>query len=292
MKAMGSAKPGPFSPGRLFRPVNDAGFTRIELLGVVLAVFLVALIGLPSLGRAHSKSELAGCLSNQRHLLQAFQLYAQDNQDAWVASTYQGPQGSTELNGGGYWPGPVPDITRNMSSLEAFNAAKAGLARGPLWPYASAAEWYHCPADHRMSALRPGLGWGFDSYAKSEGIGTGTWSGIRSYRRMGEVRNPSATLVLIESADPRDFNRGTWVMNVSPPGWVDVVAAFHEGGSLSALADGHCEFRRWSDATLLKASRDSMSGTQAFFPSGGTSGNPDFVWLYNRFQHLDWRPLP
>lgn len=253
---------------------------------------MLALVALPSLGRTHSKSELAGCLANQRQLMQAFQLYAQDNQDAWVGSTYQGPQGAVELFAGGYWPGPVREITTGLSPQEASDSVKAGLARGPLWAYAREAELYHCPGDERLTALRPGFGWGFDSYAKSEGIGTGGWPGIRAFKRMGEVREPAATLVLLESADPRGMNLGTWVLNVSPLGWVDVPAAFHEGGALSALADGHTEFRRWSEASVLKAARDSMSGKSSFNLAGGNSRNPDFMWVYNRFQHLDWRPLP
>ncbi len=169
---------------------------------------------------------------------------------------------------------------------------KEGLARGPLWPFQPNPQAYHCPADRRASALQPGSGWAFDSYSKPEGIGTGLYPGITAFKRIGQVRDPAATSVLLEEADPRGSNLGTWVLAVSPPGWVDVLAAQHDDGAQFGFLDGHTELRRWADPTFLTAARASMSGTASFFPAGASARNPDFVWVWNRFQHANWKPLP
>lgn len=89
----------------------------------------------------------------------------------------------------------------------------------------------------------------------------------------------------------RGYNNGTWVIDVTPPGWVDPFAIFHGYVSTFAFADGHAELRRWLEASTIKAATDSANGRQSFYWQGGNARNKDFVWVWDRFKHVKWKPL-
>ena len=67
--------------------------------------------------------------------------------------------------------------------------------------------------------------------------GMGYW-GVRPFKTIASIPQPTLSFVFIEEADPRSYNNGTWVMNVNPPGWVDPFAIFHGNFSSFAFADG------------------------------------------------------
>ena len=100
-------------------------------------------------------------------------------------------------------------------------------------------------------------------------------------------------MVFIEEADTRSYNEGTWVIDVSPPGWVDGFAIFHGYVTTFGFADGHCESHKWLEASTIKAGLAAARGdfSQAFFWSGGNSKNRDFVWVYDRYRYRNWKPL-
>src|SRR4051812_24325252 len=79
---MSSAKASGSSAGRigLKKAKPEGAFTFVELL-VVVAVFVgvFALVALPSLARSKTRSPAAGCLSNLRQLMVAWQMYAEEN---------------------------------------------------------------------------------------------------------------------------------------------------------------------------------------------------------------------
>jgi prepilin-type processing-associated H-X9-DG protein len=96
----------------------------------------------------------------------------------------------------------------------------------------------------------------------------------------------------MEESDPRDYNLGTWVMDVKPaPGWVDGFAIFHGNVTTTSFADGHAETHPWHDPTTIKAAKDFASGKQDFYWSGGNAKNVDFQWVYQRYKHQKWAPL-
>ena len=259
---------------------------------MILSLTLVGMVALPSLARTQTRSELMGCVSNQRQWIQAFLLYAAENQDALLGNNWVPTNNPVDLLSCVFWPLPTRQIGSQLSAKAALESVRDGLANGPLWSYLPDAEAYHCPGDRRWLELRPGAGWGWDSYAKADGMGSGLAAGVRPFRRVAEVPRPEVSSVLIEETDPRGSNLGAWSLGVSPPGWTDVPAAMHEDGASFGFLDGHTELHRWSDAATLKAARDAMRGRQSFFFQGGTARNPDFVWVWNRYQHAGWRALP
>jgi len=150
------------------------------------------------------------------------------------------------LSMGGYNPVPVPEPAGNQTIAQATLNVQAAIKKGPLWPYVSSAAAYHCPGDLR-TRLKPGSGWAYDSYSKADPMGTGSWGGLKPFLKLSQMTSSSQSMYFIEESDPRGFNAGTWVIDVSPPGWVDPFTVFHGNVSDLSFGDGHVEAHRWID---------------------------------------------
>jgi prepilin-type N-terminal cleavage/methylation domain-containing protein/prepilin-type processing-associated H-X9-DG protein len=120
------------------------GFTLIELLVVIAIIGVLASLLLPALAGAKERAKLIRCVSNQRQIGVAFQLYADDNDERFPLLGNNFERGARSFEFGGGDPDPNYDNARIM--LAATNR--------PLWRYAQSKKVFECPADRGFD-IRP-----------------------------------------------------------------------------------------------------------------------------------------
>ncbi len=272
---------------------REPGFTLIELLVVIAIIAILAGMLLPALAKSKESATGARCVANQKQLLLAWILYADDHNDRMVGQQYNGQ----ELAGGGFWPDALPVRITNSSLPRQLAEVQERIRNGPLYPYNPAVDAYHCPGDIRLRRKVGTPGWAFDSYSKANGMNGIIWEstpGTEPVTKVNAIPLPSQMYVFIEEADPRGYNLGTWVLDIVADNWVDPMAIYHNIASTLGFSDGHAEVHKWREAETIAAGRKGATGTEPFYWKKKQPLDRDWVYIKKGYvwatypQHLKW----
>lgn len=212
-------------------------FTLIELLVVVAIIAILASLLLPALTQARDKARQGSCMANQKQLMLAMQLYADEN------------NGITPLNFGA--PG-IRDrwfIVLRGYLGDIHDPVAGGVLTCPSIP----GGW------GRVSYSQP-YGWGRNRLFEENGFGSPELGGGVSLERIERSSEVAAFTEARSYYDnPRyedwghegDFyyfyqSRGFWIQDIPDGGRDGYVFQMHNNGSNVAYVDGHVSGENYS----------------------------------------------
>jgi prepilin-type N-terminal cleavage/methylation domain-containing protein/prepilin-type processing-associated H-X9-DG protein len=283
----------PTEPARL--NTRPGAFTLIELLVVIAIIAILAALLLPALKSAKMKAQGVQCMNNHRQLALAWRMYAEDNRDRLLCSSYTGYSGTPSWITG--WLDFDPNNRSNWDPNE-------DIVKSPLWQYCgkNLGIW-RCPSD-KSSVIVNGsnkprirsmsMSWWFGGFGNEGGYASGTaqilasaGAGYNVYSKFSDLRNPgpSRTWVFLDmredSIDTGNFLTGMEGFSPSNPGayqFYDLPGYYHNLACSFSFADGHAEVKRWLDGrTMPPIVRGGQLPDQFASPN-----NPDVAWLQQR----------
>jgi prepilin-type N-terminal cleavage/methylation domain-containing protein/prepilin-type processing-associated H-X9-DG protein len=278
-------------------------FTLIELLVVIAIIGILASILLPVLAKTKSKAQGIFCLNSTKQLNLAWRLYADDQNDK-LAYNLGGTSGEKKIAGHSplNWVNNIMDWTVKNSD----NTNTDTIAEGSLGPYTSKTYGiYRCPADNVLISDQREAGWSWRirSYSMNAMIGNAgdaSSTGINQnnpnyvqFFTMAAIPEPSQIFVFLDE-HPDSIDDGYFLDGIRPadpgdipPGgqgggvtfykeWIDLPAAYHNGGASLSFADGHCETHRWVCPSTKQPAQPYGATLPLPVPPDQTT---DFLWV-------------
>ncbi len=270
------------------------GFTLIELLVVIAIIAILAAMLLPVLSRAQVKARQTSCLSNQKQLIYAWLLYADENNDTLVVNANNVAQshgivGWVDDTMQWDFP-PSPTWSQNYDGSYLYNSL--------LGPYCSRAIGiYHCPGDTynaykgarvRSYSMNCQMGSAVvANYSGQAGVVNqyGAGQNWKIFSKQSQIRGPApanAWVFIDEHAD--SINDGLFWVNlqgVASDGtggtyvWNDYPANNHGSMGVLAFADGHSEAHKWTDGALIPGPVKHVKNSNLT----ATAPYSDLIWL-------------
>lgn len=257
---------------------TDSGFTRVDLLALVVVFGLGGLVTLPALATIARDANAEICQSNQRQLMRALHLYCADNDGYFPYNRDNVNQWITQSGS---------SLTDSTNRAKLFDPNYSMLARY-LDPRVNV---FRCPADSSAVTNGTALVPKVRSVSMNGAVGTrndfpgrypvdGPWldgnhlhtanSKWRCYGRLADVVNPSpSSLFVLLDEDRYSINDGSYAgmgPGLQSYRWIDWPATFHDNGAGFAFADGHSETHKWV----------SLPGTMTPVYAPGTN---DLLWV-------------
>jgi prepilin-type N-terminal cleavage/methylation domain-containing protein len=211
------------------------GFTLVELLTVIAVIAILAGLLLPVLSRSKENGHRIQCLTNQKQLGLAWQMYADDSHGLMVSNDWS------------YAAGGVTESPSNSWVLgnAVLDTNPATITSGMIYPYVKNIRTYRCPVDLDVVLGSKFPAW--RSYSLSCYLGgppEDVGLGANPLHRINQISKPSATLLFTEE-DGSTIDDGHFLYSATVNHWLNIPSWRHQNGDTIAFADGHNEYWKW-----------------------------------------------
>ncbi|MGV3771837.1 MAG: type II secretion system protein [Verrucomicrobiales bacterium] len=279
-----------FEPGLSQIRVSSSrkGFTRTELLAVLVVTCIVAMLHRSTFANEKNRSRSITCLSNLRELTLGWLSYADDNGGALIPNNLGGdniqPTASNWISGWLGWE----NSSANTNIQHLIDPRYALIA-----PYIRTnVSLFKCPEDIYTSPIQQRQVWALRvrSYSMNYAMGPGndfkrsfaTETAIFSKLSDLTELKPEEAIVLLDE-HPDSINDPMFLTSWREPRWVDLPGSFHHGSGSFSFADGHVDLHRWIDSRTVRPVRYN------FDPFPLTPNNPDLEWVRKRSSVLKFQ---
>lgn len=270
---------------------KNAGFTLIELLVVIAIIAILAAMLLPALAKAKQKAQGVSCLNNNKQLMLAWTMYADNNNEVVPSTASADPDGRRIWMSGSMKPLNNSPIQLDPSDPSNWNI-NTDLIPNAFWDLLKNPAVYRCPADPRQCSVNTLVAKGAYQAVRSITMSQvfqspDTWvnkngGNFKLYKKSSAVMQPANTFVFMEEA-PLSINDDGFAVecdSVLTPGGeqiVDFPAIYHGGKSTTmSFSDGHAEIHTWLGSTILNCPPDHWNNGTAT-PAGDSARDID--WL-------------
>jgi len=211
-------------------------FTLIELLVVIAVIGILAALLLPVLSSAKEHAARITCLTDQKQLGLAWEMYASDWGGRLAVNDWEFSGPSTAVSTTNSW------VTGNC----VVDGDPITITHGSLYPYVKNLRTYHCPADHGVlqgTSLPKLRSFSLSCFMGGPPEDTANW-GVKVATRMSQVLKTSKALTFLDE-DDLTIDDGHFLYTTNMGNWYNVPGWRHQNGTVLAFADGHSEYWKW-----------------------------------------------
>jgi prepilin-type N-terminal cleavage/methylation domain-containing protein/prepilin-type processing-associated H-X9-DG protein len=268
--------------GPAFCGISKEGFTLVELLVVISIIALLMAILLPALARARELGKRAVCMNGLKQLQFGWNMYCDDKNDkvpagdVWYSWTFTvgGAEGGPQL-AWHEWPHPLhpgvpPNAATNNSNAYFRDCVKTGqcgdpviwqhaISEGLLFTYVKDYKIYRCPVGDKGEYVTYSNVHSIKTWSTPPQGSAGLGSISRTILLKSQIKRTSERAIFLDmgrasqAAAYLPYDRyGGLTYGWTPP-------ARHGMGSNFVFADGHVEYKKWTNPHTLKVIQQDLA---------------------------------